>query len=122
MDQMAKLNLTKLFAAFSLLFIAGSLSAQMTGGNVFLKGRYVEAGICADGDFGASTPPAGYHGHTGGGSPLLGFVADPGMDGWTVGSPNPYTGDFFTPGSPFEGWNIQIGTMRAQAQGCTGFS
>jgi hypothetical protein len=116
---MAKLNTTRLFAFVSFLFLSASASAQLTGGSVFLKGKFVEAGICANGDFGAASPPAGYHPH---GTPsLLGFVADPAMDGWATGTPA-YTGDFFTPGSPFEGWNLQIGTARAQAQSCAGFS
>lgn len=96
--------------------------AQMVGGSVFLKGNYVEAGICSYGDFGAATPPAGYHPHTtssGGGA--LGFVADPAMDGWGTGTPA-YAGDFFTPGYPFEGFNIQIGSLRAQSQSCMSFS
>lgn len=100
-----------------------SSRAQMTGGSVFLKGRYVEAGICANGDFGAATPPAGYHPHTSsaGGGTSLGFVSDPAMDGWATGTPA-YVGDYFVPGTPFEGWNLQIGSVRAQAQSCLGFT
>lgn len=103
------------------LYVA-SVQAQLVGGSVFLKGQYVEAGICANGDFGAASPPAGYHPHTSStsGGPL-GFVCDIGMDGWTTGTPA-YMGDYFTPGSPFEGWNLQIGSIRAQAQSCTGFT
>lgn len=99
-----------------------TLQAQLVGGSVFLKGQYVEAGICANGDFGAASPPAGYHPHTStvSGGPL-GFVCDIGMDGWTTGSPA-YMGDYFTPGSPFEGWNLQIGSIRAQAHSCAGFT
>ncbi len=99
-----------------------TLQAQLVGGSVFLKGQYVEAGICANGDFGAASPPAGYHPHTStvsGGA--LGFVCDVAMDGWTTGTPA-YMGDYFTPGSPFEGWNLQIGSIRAQAHSCAGFT
>jgi hypothetical protein len=46
---------------------------------------------------------------TGTGTHELGFVADPDMDGWTVGAP-PFFGDYFLPGLPFEGWSIQIDT------------
>jgi Secretion system C-terminal sorting domain len=35
----------------------------------------------------------------------LGFVADPAMDGWDVGTPA-YFGDYFLPGDPQEGWAI----------------
>jgi len=114
---------TKLLIAIAAgMFAAGSTNAQMSGGSVFLRGQYVEAGICANGDFGASGAPSGYHPHTtsvGGGN--LGFVADPAMDGWGVGTPA-YMGDYFTPGTPFEGWNLQIGSVRGQAQSCLGFT
>ncbi len=116
------LRLLKPTALAACMLVAGYADAQMTGGSVFLKGKYVEAGICANGDFGAASPPAGYHPHTF--SPFggpLGFVADPAMDGWAVGTPA-YTGDYFTPGSPFEGWNLQIGSIRAQAHSCAGFT
>jgi hypothetical protein len=121
-DLMRISSLLKSAAALSCMLITANSNAQMVGGSVFLKGNYVEAGICANGDFGAATPPAGYHPHTistGGGA--LGFVADPAMDGWTVGTPA-YMGDYFTPGSPFEGWNLQIGSIRAQAHSCGGFT
>ncbi len=105
------------------LVMAAKANAQMVGGSVFLKGQYVEAGICDNGDFGASGPPTGYHPHlsTSGGGAKLGFVADPAMDGWTVGTPE-YMGDYFVPGTPFEGWNIQIDTNRAFAHNCLGDS
>ncbi len=105
------------------LFFAANVTAQMVGGSVFLKGRYVEAGICDNGDFGAASPPAGYHPHLtfSGGGAKLGFVADPAMDGWAVGTPA-YMGDYFVPGSPFEGWNIQIGPIRSYAHSCMGYT
>jgi hypothetical protein len=115
-------NFRTMAIAVAGLLSASNISAQMVGGSVFLKGNYVEAGICDNGDFGAASPPAGYHPHTtsttGG---ALGFVADPAMDGWTVGTPA-YMGDYFTPGTPFEGWNLQIGGIRAQAHTCLGFT
>lgn len=120
---MKKIQLRLAIALIAGMLGAGNARAQMTGGSVFLKGKYVEAGICANGDFGAATPPAGYHPHltTAGGGASLGFVADPAMDGWAVGTPA-YVGDYFVPGSPFEGWNLQIGGVRAQAQSCAGFT
>jgi len=36
----------------------------------------------------------------------LGFIADYGRDGWNVGSPG-WSGDYFTPGSPLEGFLLQ---------------
>ena len=93
------------FFVLCLALLAATANAQMVSGNVFLKGHYVEAGITTLGSFGAALPPAGYHPFPAGSS--LGFVADPAMDGWTVGTP-PYFGDYFYPGSPYEGWDIQV--------------
>ena len=108
------------------LFFANAVSGQMVGDCVFLKGKYVEVGVAPNGGYGSTLPaPAGYHPNlgTGGGftfwdpaagsasfsSNLLGFVADYGADGWTVGTP-PYFGDYYLPGTPQEGWAIKIGT------------
>jgi hypothetical protein len=112
----------KLFILF-ISFSALHARAQMDSCNVFLQGHYVEVGISPVGSFGSSIgAPAGYHGNVNDGSsynsscglattgtPHLGFVADPAMDGWTVGTP-PYMGDYFLPGSPFEGWELQVGS------------
>ena len=37
----------------------------------------------------------------------LNFIADSDMDGWGAGTPE-YCGDYAIPGSPVEGWGIQI--------------
>ncbi len=88
--------------------------AQMQGGAAFLQGDYLEIGIAACGAYGtAQAPPAigaagtVYHPTETG----LGFVADAGMDGWEVGSP-PYCGDYFLPGSPVEGFVMNIDGRR----------
>ena len=92
-----------------LVFIAivlqmDSARAQLVGGDSYLKGRYVEVGIASFGYFGSSgSAPTGYHPNP---CCELGFVADPAMDGWTVGTP-PYFGDYFLPCSPYEGFGIQ---------------
>ncbi len=107
---MKPVYLIKASIVFCFILIAGKANAQMVGGDIFLKGKYVELGIANTGWYGSdSTAPAGYHPHcasctmpTG-----IGFVSDPAMDGWTVGTPA-YMGDYFLPGSPFEGWEIQI--------------
>ncbi|MBK7035920.1 MAG: gliding motility-associated C-terminal domain-containing protein [Chitinophagales bacterium] len=93
----------------TLIFIclASTLFSQMVGTNSFLKGTYVEVGVNDCGAYGSNAmPPAGYHAT----SPFtgLGFVADSDMDGWTTGTPD-YCGDYFVPGSPVEGWEIQVG-------------
>jgi len=103
------------------LFVAGALAlaagahAQMTGTDIFLKGKYVEIGIHNNGWYGTfSAPPAGYHPYLGGSGTGLGFVADPDMDGWSVGTP-PFFGDYFLPGSPFEGWALQLNGSHCSA-------
>jgi hypothetical protein len=69
--------------------------------DVYLQGTFVELGIDAAGSCGtwASPTPGGYHSWFYG----LGFVADFNLDGWGVGTP-PYSGDYFLPGYPWEGW------------------
>lgn len=114
------------FAAFSaFVTFTYEANAQLDSCNVFLKGAYVEVGISPSGSYGSSSiAPAGYHANAlsgsfykpcnaNNGNHCLGFVADPAMDGWTVGTP-PYNGDYFLPGSPFEGWSIQEGTNPRQ--------
>ncbi len=103
---------TFLKAAFvGSLFLAGNANAQMVSGDVFLKGRYVEVGIGHLGYYGSdNAAPTGYHPHT---STKVGFVADPDMDGWATGTPA-YMGDYFLPGSPFEGWMLQVDGPRCQ--------
>lgn len=90
-------------------------NAQLTRGDVFLKGKYVEVGIAPNGCYGTRyNCPAGYHGRsltTMGLTPAaaIGFVADPDKDGWTVGT-RPYTGDYFLPLGPLQYWALQVGS------------
>ena len=86
-----------------------------TSNDVFVRGTYVEFGLHhIANSFGSDGPaPADFHVKTGGYTHLpqhkesLGFVADYGRDGWTVGSP-PFSGDYFVPGQPFEGWAVEF--------------
>jgi hypothetical protein len=73
--------------------------------DVYLQGTFVELGISESGSCGtiSSFAPGGYHSWFGG----LGFVADFNLDGWAVGVP-PYSGDYFLPGSPYEGWLVEF--------------
>lgn len=73
--------------------------------DVYLQGNFVEIGITAAGSCGTvySFAPGGYHNYYSG----LGFVADYQKDGWAVGTP-PYSGDYFLPGSPYEGWLVEF--------------
>jgi len=110
-----------------LFFGAETARAQMLGDCVFLQGTYVEVGISPTGSFGAPLlPPAGYHATgtqtltdpgTGVSTTglLLGFVADPDMDGWAVGTPYTHYGDYFLPGDPQEGWAITVNGVESDA-------
>ena len=111
---------------FSLLLITVLFSKDMFGQTVpatfpttlvatdriFLPGRFLEIGLQDNADFGANGPPTGYHSYGSGGS--LAEVYDLGHDGWATGTP-PFFGDYTLPGSPFEGWEVQVGTGRGQA-------
>src|SRR5436305_1231305 len=78
--------------------------SQSVGDCTFLQGNFLEVGISPTGSYGSSQPaPTGYH-PSGAytlwdpgtssyvSTRLLGFVADPAMDGWSVGAP-PLFGD-----------------------------
>jgi gliding motility-associated-like protein len=87
-----------------------NLSAQLSSGSAYLQGEFLEVGIAPCGAYGTpnSPPPVGaagsaYHNT----EPGIGFVADADMDGWAVGVP-PYSGDYFLPGSPVEGYTMSI--------------
>ena len=135
------MNLSKPIAAAILLFCSLQTQAQLDSCNVFLQGFYVEVGINFNGAYGSSVPPpvTGYCGtpyhpkgannvynsdgavtsgscpsvSCSGGDIGLGFVADPDKDGWTVGSPHSYYGDYFLPGTPQEGWSIESDGIQA---------
>ena len=93
--------------AFALFAFAGITSAQIVGADGFMQGIFVEVGVNECGAYGSGDPaPAGFHPTEAGG---LGFVADWESDGWDTGSPD-YCGDYFVPGSPVEGWQVQVGS------------
>jgi gliding motility-associated-like protein len=83
------------------------LKAQMVGVNAYIKATSVEVGINGVGGFEGvdqftSPPPAGMHARTTG--LPFGFIANPQVNAWAT-----YNGDFFTPGSPENGWGFEIG-------------
>lgn len=86
---------------------------QLASSQAFLQGSYVEVGVRANGAFGSSTIPAGFHGTVG---TCLGFRVDRQKNGWgsTVGASAPFTniddGDYFCPGTQYEGWGLQVDT------------
>lgn len=83
-------------------------TAQITSSNLFLGTTKVEVGSRANGSFGSSiAAPAGFSPRTNSGT-ILGFRVNETECDWT--DPGCITlGDFFTPGSPYEAWGVQIG-------------
>ena len=86
-----------------------------SSGEAFLRGHYVEVGVGENGHFGTTgDAPAGFHPidphQSAPDAPTafgrrLGFVSDRQKDGWGVGYDD---GDFFVPGTPFEGWGLKV--------------
>ena len=81
--------------------------------NSFMQGFFLEVGVSNCGTYGTTTAsapvPAGFHAR--GVLDGIGFVADVGRNGWSTAGPgtNPdYCGDYFLPGSPVEGWGIEV--------------
>ena len=113
-----------LLLIITFLLADNSAIAQMVGANVFLPGRYLEIGIARNGSWGPAAP-AGYYPcpATGSAHPTAGGnlmeVYDYGHDGWTVGAPQ-YYGDYTYPGTPFQGWSMQVNGTRADAFYTTG--
>jgi hypothetical protein len=101
-----------------------NLSGNPSGGSrnaffpdIFLKGNFIEVGVNDAGSYGTDdvpNPVLGYHNYipvTWYGTFGIGFVADYEMDGWNTSSnpgviPN-YSGDYFLPGYPWEGFLVE---------------
>ncbi|GAA4466955.1 hypothetical protein GCM10023093_21950 [Nemorincola caseinilytica] len=110
------------------LALTNSAYAQIVGTNCFVQGTFLDIGMNRNASFGACNGngaiPGSYHRHSTAGAPPTGTnlaeTYDYGHDGWATGAPV-FMGDYTYPGSPFEGWEIQIGTARSQAfQNCGG--
>ena len=103
------MNRVRLFLMLLTVCVACNykLNAQLVTGEIYFPGHYLEIGQTTMGSFGADPPPAAYHPYPAGSN--LAEVYDYGHDGWTVGTP-PLMGDYTYPGSPFEGWGIQVGS------------
>lgn len=88
---------------------SGFCEVNDPGSAAFIRNEYVEFGVGSEGAFGEASYPSGWHYRSNTGQ--LGFVANPQADGWTN-----YYGDFFSPGSPLEGWGVEFdGTPRDNA-------
>ena len=89
-----------------------NVDAQLIAGEAFARGEHVQIGINANGTFGAnaSNIPTGYVDVAADGRDdgrgLMGFIADADKDGFAGGD---YDGDYFVPGSPEEGFGVEIG-------------
>lgn len=78
---------------------------QIIGGNAYIIGDFVNIAIDgAKGKEGTATA-GGFHYRGGAPGTPCGFVSDPGDTGW---DPALFDGDFFTPGSPENGFGIEI--------------
>lgn len=109
MNQLFKLETKKIVTAtilLALFFSFNHSNAQTIGVNSFIKGTSVEIGIDGTGGFEGTpvAPPLGFHPRGGAGG-KFGFVANPQINAWAT-----FDGDFFTPGSPENGWGLQVGT------------
>ena len=96
-------------------FQANFAKAQMVGANAYIKATSVEIGVAGLGGFeGVPTTISpilpGMHFRSG--TTFFGFVANPQLDGWAN-----FDGDFFTPGTPENGWGFEIGTSSAVSAG-----
>ncbi len=123
---------TYLYALLALIVIvSGPTSfAQMIGDQVFLQGKWVEAGIAPNGSMGSTRlVPSGFHtrcpinfnmydpglsAFTGASYARLMMTYDAQHDGWSSGTP-PFFGDYSFPGTPYEGWGIQINGSHSEA-------
>lgn len=103
-------NLKIVFSVIAIITLSISSNAQMVGPDAYMKGNFVEIGIRGMGGFEgvdilSSPVPVGMHFRSG--NQLFGFVANPQMNGWAGSA---FDGDFFTPGSPENGWGIEYDT------------
>ena len=83
----------------------GDLEAMMVGDFAFARGSYMEVGVAENGVFGAPAAlrPPFFHDPRDIANNLFGYIANPQRDNWVD-----YDGCYFTPGSPEEGFAIEI--------------
>jgi len=94
-----------------------STNTQISNGQAFLQGEFAEVGVRANGAFGSTSVPSGFHANP---ANCLGFRVDREMDGWGATTDD---GDYFCPGSPFEGWQMKVaGSIGKNDNGQTGIA
>ena len=92
--------------------------SQILSSQGFLQGSYVEVGVRSSGAFGSTSNPSTFH-QNANVAGCVGFRVDRQKNGWgsTVGASAPFTniddGDYFCPGSPYEGWGLKVGANTA---------
>jgi hypothetical protein len=90
---------------------------NLSNGEGFLQGEFAEVGVRANGAFGSTSVPSGFHANP---TNCLGFRVDREMDGWGTTTDD---GDYFCPGSPFEGWQMKVaGSIGKNDNGQTGIA
>lgn len=96
------------------LLCSGITWGQINANGAYLIGNHVEVGIHNHGHEGAPDLPGSNSRTNSTTDVYLGFVANPQMDGWVN-----YDGDFFTPGSPENGFGIEINGVNYSNNGTT---
>ena len=96
--------LLALFVPVSAAEATFATNTQISNGQGFLQGEFAEVGVRANGAFGSTSVPSGFHANP---TTCLGFRVDREMDGWGTTTDD---GDYFCPGSPFEGWQVKVGS------------
>ena len=110
-----KIRIKLIIGAF--LFSSTSLFSQLNANGGYLIGNQVEVGIHNHGHEG-TFDLVGSNSRTNSTSEVyFGFVANPQNDGW-----NDYDGDFFTPGSPENGFGLEINGTNYSNNGVNPFS
>ena len=117
-----------------IVFFSSNAMAQLVTDNAFLQGQFLEVCVAPNGSWGQTVPaPAGYHLHTDGSvsggytdpilltstpAPLMDFNYDYRHDGW-VGAFGtympPWYGPYYLPGTPYDGWAMQVGEVMSSA-------
>jgi gliding motility-associated-like protein len=123
---MKKIFLSAWVTMLSVIYCCNNLYAQLVSDNVFMQGQWLESAIAPNGSWGMSvTPPAGYHTHSGGstggytdpitgtayfGSATMDFEYNYAHDAWVS-----QWGPYFLPGTPFDGWSMQVNGIHSNA-------
>jgi hypothetical protein len=94
----------------AVMFGINHANAQLVDGHAYMIGSFVEVGINANGHEGAPCPDFTEHCRTGYEGGLFGFVADPEGTDWEE-----FNGDFFTPGSPENGFGLTFTLLGSTA-------